>query len=103
MIENTEKKKKKKRKNKLPPNKFFDNQREGFRIGDYFVTFPPGDFVKEDSKGMYVMVDIYKVENKRAVKINGKISPEIEQYINEELNRILLEAAEFDGLKNINK
>lgn len=87
----------------MTENKFFDNDREGFRIGDYFVTFPPGDFVKEDKNGMYVMVDIYKIENNKAVKVNSKVSPEIEQYINEELNRILLQAVEADKAKDINK
>lgn len=87
----------------MTENKFFDNDREGFRIGDYFVTFPPGDFVKEDKNGMYVMVDIYKIENNKAVKVNSKVSPEIEQYINEELNRILLQAVEADKAKSINK
>lgn len=81
----------------MTDNPLFDNNRDGFRVGDYFVTFPPGDFVKEDSKGMYMMVDIYKIEkNNQAVKVNTKISPEIEQMINEELNKILLKALEME-------
>jgi hypothetical protein len=87
----------------MTESKLFDNNREGFKVGDYFVTFPPGDFVKEDKNGMYVMVDIYKIENNKAVKMNSKISPEIEQYINEELNRILLEATKAATEENINK
>ena len=88
----------------MTDNPMFDNNREGFRIGNYFVTFPPGEFVKEDSKGMYVMVDIYEIDkNGKTQKVNSKISPEIEQMINDELNKILLEAAtklEEDNVKN---
>jgi hypothetical protein len=87
----------------MTENKFFDNEREGFKVGEYFVTFPPGDFVKEDKNGMYVMVDVYKMENNKAVKVNSKIPPEVEQYINEELNRILLAAVEAHEDKDINK
>jgi hypothetical protein len=85
-------------------NPIFDNNREGFRIGDYFVTFPPGEFVKEDNKGMYVMVDVYQMDkNGKAHKVNSKMSPEVEQMINDELNKILLEATtkmEEENVKN---
>jgi hypothetical protein len=82
-------------------NPMFDNNREGFRIGDYFVTFPPGEFIKEDNKGMYIMVDVYRIDkNGKTSKINSKISPEIEQMINDELNKILLEAANMEN-KNV--
>lgn len=81
----------------MTDNPLFDNNRDGFRVGEYFVTFPPGDFVKEDKNGMYVMVDVYKIEkNNRAVKMNTKLTPEIEQMINEELNKMLSRALEVE-------
>jgi hypothetical protein len=82
----------------MTDNPMFDNNRLGFKVGEYFVSFPPGDFVKEDSKGMYVMVDVYKMENDKPVKINNAIPPEVEQYINEELNRILSEAVDNESI-----
>jgi hypothetical protein len=81
----------------MTDNPLFDNNRDGFRIGEYFVTFPPGDFVKEDSKGMYIMVDVYKIEkDNRAVKVNTALTPGLEQMINDELNKMLSRALETE-------
>jgi hypothetical protein len=69
----------------------------GFKVGEYFVTFPPGDFIKEDSEGkMYAVVDIYKIEkNNKATKIKQEsLSKELEEQINDELNKFLLAALE---------
>ena len=39
-----------------------DTERPGFRMGEYFITFPDDEFVKEDADGrMYVLTDIYKI------------------------------------------
>ena len=81
----------------MTDNPLFDNNRDGFRIGEYFVTFPPGDFVKEDSNGMYIMVDVYKIEkNNQAVKVNAALTPGLEEMINEELNKMLAKALETE-------
>lgn len=73
---------------------------EGFRISDYFVTFPPGEFVKEDEDGkLYVLVDIYKIskDNKATRMQNEQISEELHEQINDEINRLLL--SKLDDLK----
>jgi len=71
---------------------------DGFRVGDYFVAFPPGDFVVEDDNGMSVKVEIYKMSNDKLIKADkNSITPELEEEIQKELNRMLEEAL------NINK
>lgn len=78
-----------------------ENLKEGFRVGDYFVTFPPGDFVHEDEDGkMSIDVDIYKIDKDKAVKVNGQVTPELEEAISLELNRILTAIIDQE---NINK
>jgi hypothetical protein len=75
----------------------------GFRVLDYFVTFPDGDFVKEDKDGrMYVLADIYKInKDNKTVKVQqNELTPEIEELINDEINNILLEA--MNAMKNEN-
>lgn len=69
---------------------------EGFRLGDYMICFPPGEFVQEDKKGnVYVLVDIYKIDNGKAKKVNREGVPEeLEEQINSEINRVLLAAIE---------
>jgi len=71
------------------------NKLDGFKMGEYFISFPPGDFVKEDDQGTYVIVDIYKInkDNDGYTKVErDEISKDLEAQINEELNRMLLEA-----------
>ena len=78
-----------------------ESKKEGFRIGDYFISFPPGDFVKEEKNGrLSIEVEIFKIENDRAIKVKEGIPPELEEAIGEEINRILLAAIEQE---NINK
>lgn len=70
--------------------------KEGFRVGEYFVTFPPGDFVHEDKDGkLSIDVDIYKIDKDRAYKVNGQITEELEIAISAELNRMLSAAVEL--------
>lgn len=67
----------------------------GFRVLDYFVTFPDGDFVKEDSDGhLYVITEIYRIsKDNKTTKVSQKeITPEIEELINNEINNFLMEA-----------
>lgn len=68
----------------------------GFRVGDYFVSFPEDEFIKEDpeSGGMYVLVDIYKLDrDNNAFKVEqNEITPEIEALVNSEINKMLTAA-----------
>ncbi len=75
---------------------------EGFRLGEYMICFPPGEFVQEDEKGdMYVLVDIYKIDNGKAIKVNKEGVPqELEEQINAEVNRMLLAAIENEKGKS---
>jgi hypothetical protein len=70
-----------------------NTERPGFRMGEYFITFPDDEFVKEDADGkMYVLADIYKIgsNNTNAKRISQEeITPELEEMINVEINRLL--------------
>lgn len=70
-----------------------DTERPGFRMGEYFITFPDDEFVKEDADGrMYVLTDIYKIgKNNTTAKrvLQEEITPELEEMINVEINRLL--------------
>lgn len=75
------------------------NKLDGFRVGDYFVSFPPGDFIKEDDNGnMYAEVEIYNLrKDGQAEKLSkDKISPEIDKIISEELNKLIQEALQME-------
>jgi len=75
---------------------------EGFKIGEYMICFPPGEFVQEDEKGdMYVLVDIYRIDNGKAKKVNRDgIPEELEEQINAEINRMLLAAIDNEKEKS---
>ena len=75
---------------------------EGFKVGEYMICFPPGEFVQEDDKGdMYVLVDIYKIDKDKAIKVNREGVPEeLEEQINAEINRMLLAAIENEKGKS---
>jgi len=75
---------------------------EGFKVGEYMICFPPGEFVQEDDKGdMYVLVDIYRIDNGKAKKVNRDgIPEELEEQINAEINRMLLAAIENEKGKS---
>jgi hypothetical protein len=77
------------------------DERPGFRIGNYFVTFPDDEFVKEDEETgrLYILTDIYRIDNDSttAYKLQeSEITPAIEMMISNEVNRLLLEGIEFD-------
>lgn len=76
------------------------DKRPGFRIQNYFVTFPDDEFIKEDDDGrFYILADIYRIENDKttANKLQSdEITPEIEQLISDEVNRLLMEGIEND-------
>jgi hypothetical protein len=80
---------------------------EGFKIGNYFCSFPTNrDFLQEDEDGrMYVLVDVYHLEHDDIMRKleQEEITPEIEQMISEEINRILLDAVDRSEKEDINK
>jgi hypothetical protein len=73
------------------------NGKQGFRIGDHFISFPENEFIKEDSDGnMYAILEIYKIgKDNEAVRVeNSEVTPELEEQISEEINKMLLSALE---------
>jgi len=76
------------------------DKKPGFRIKNYFVTFPEDEFIKEDDDGkFYILADIYKIENDKTTAnklASDEITPEIEQLISDEVNRLLMEGMEID-------
>jgi hypothetical protein len=75
------------------------NKKPGFKIGDYFVSFPPDqDIVKEDENGkLYILADIYKLDNNQiATRLKeNEITPEVEALINDEIIRLLSSALDL--------
>lgn len=77
------------------------DERPGFRMGNYFVTFPDDEFIKEDAETgrLYILTDIYRMDNEKtsAYKLKDEeVTPAIEKMISDEVNRLLLEGIEFD-------
>ena len=75
----------------------------GFRVGQYFCSFPEGEFIKEDESGnLFVLVDIFKInKDDSVVKVQqDELTPDIEEQINDAINKMLLEALAND--KNLN-
>ena len=69
-----------------------EDKRPGFRVGEYFVTFPNEDFVKEDEEQrLFVEVDIFRIgPDNTAIKLdNSQVTPEIEDMISVEINKML--------------
>lgn len=78
---------------------------EGFKVGEYFVTIPPGDFIKEDKNGkMYAVLEIYKIDkdNKATLVKQNDIPKEVEEQISEELYKFIYAALEEDKNTGIN-
>lgn len=76
---------------------FEEMRRDGFKVDDYFVSFPPGDFVQEDESGnLSVLVDIFKIDsnNKMQKTTSEEITPELETKIGAYINEILVRAIE---------
>lgn len=85
-----------------------DNKKiEGFKIGNYFCSFPTNrDILQEDDNGrMYVLVDIFHLEQGDIMRKleQEEVTPEIEEMISEEINRILLEAVDAATNDELNK
>ena len=73
-------------------------------MGDYFVSFPEDEFIKEDENGsMYILADIYRIDrDNNAFKIEqSELTPEIENMINAEINKML--TAAMDEMKSKDK
>ena len=66
-------------------------KREGFRIGNYFISFPTNEaFIHEDANGnLFAAVDIFTIEGDNLSKYEGKVPQELEDAISDEFNRIL--------------
>ena len=68
---------------------------DGFKVGNYFVSFPEGDFIKEDENGnMYAEVNIYEMTKKGDTRLLDKkeITQEINDMISDQLNEMILQA-----------
>jgi hypothetical protein len=67
-------------------------KKPGFKIGDYFVSFPADEIIKEDENGkLFILADIYKLDNNKiATRLKeSEITPEVEALINDEIMRLL--------------
>lgn len=88
-------------------SKLKETKVEGFKIGNYFCSFPTNrDFLQEDDDGrMYVLVDVYHLEQDDVMRKleQEEITPEIEGMISDEINRILLEAVDMATNNELNK
>ena len=74
----------------------------GFKVDEYFVAFPPGDFISEENGDMSVQVDIFRItkDNKKVPipveEITEELEIKIAAHINEMLTRAI-ERAEKEG------
>lgn len=71
------------------------NKQDGFRIGNYFIAFPPGDFIKEEDDGtLSVAVDIYSIDdNNNITPVSpGNIPEDLQEKIEAQINEFLEEA-----------
>lgn len=72
--------------------------RDGFRIDDYFICFPEGDFITEDEEGMGISVDIYRVTGNNNLEpmepgsVTEELQAKIESWINTALTRAIEQA-----------
>jgi len=81
-----------------------ESKREGFRIGEYFIAFPPNEpFIKEDEDGkLFAAVDIFKIQkDNELVKFNEPVPQELEDAISDEFNRILDEALKLEKIADV--
>lgn len=73
---------------------------DGFKVGNYFVSFPPNDFIKEDHNGnMYAEVNIYEMTKEGETRLlkKSEITPEIDEMISNELTKMVLEAIKLEN------
>ena len=70
-----------------------DNKKTGFRVNNYFVSFPEDEFIKEDPEtgNMYVLVDIYRLDEQgNAFKLEqDEVTSDIEALVNTEISKML--------------
>jgi hypothetical protein len=74
-----------------------ENKKDGFRVGNYFCVLPEGNFIEETKDdGVYITLEIYRVEKDNSmVSISAdEITPDIEEQINIEINKMMLAAIE---------
>jgi hypothetical protein len=74
-----------------------ENKILGFKIDDYFVSFPEGEIINEEEDGqMSIIVDIYKMDkdNNRVSVPKHEITEDLELKIAAHINQILTTALE---------
>ena len=81
-------------------------KRSGFKIRDYFISFPDGEFITENEDGtLNLAVDIYKIDvNNNLHPVNtdeviDEIQPEIEAWVNTALEHAIEQAEKEHGVK----
>jgi hypothetical protein len=84
-----------------------ENKIDGFRLGDFFISFPAsGNIIEENPDGSAsILVDIYRInkETNGCVKMNqDEITPDIQDMINYEVNKMLMEAIRLEEIKEKN-
>jgi len=83
-----------------------DKKIEGFRVGDYFISFPPGNIIEENEDGsMNLLVDIFRINKhtNACIRINQQdITEELQDTINYEVNKMLTEAIRLEDIRNKN-
>jgi len=73
------------------------DKRHGFTIDEYVVLFPEeGEFIEETKDGhLSVLVDIYKKIDNNMIKVeNHEVTPDLQNKIEEYINRMLTSAIE---------
>ena len=82
------------------------HKRPGFRIRDYFISFPSGEFITENEDGtLGLMVDIFKMDvNNNLHPITkedniDELQPEIEAWVNTALEHAIEQAEREHGVK----
>jgi len=74
-----------------------ENNRPGFMIDNFLITFPDEKHLVEENEdgSMTIIVDIYKVEAGKQIPVEpGEITPELEAKVGNFVNDMLTEAIE---------
>jgi hypothetical protein len=80
----------------------YSNKRPGFKVDDYLVIFPEGEFISEDENGLAINVDIFKLDGDNRTKISqGELTEDLEIKISAYINEMLTQAIEEEEKKNV--
>lgn len=71
-------------------------KRQGFEIDGFVVLFPDTEnLVQETEDGISILVDIYRKVDDNMIKVeNEEVTPELQEKIEQYLNRMLMSAIE---------